>query len=356
MWSDDERAWFMVPARVFHCASLRMLALISCLLAAAFVAFSASPPAAHAARKQACAHRKHEPRRCRRSRRRPFWNGNLARDNWSQWNGSPAYHPDGNPADFAIVSSPSPPGVKHAFRATLQSGGGSVVGGEDGERTLLTLWPGTDDGVRGSSHAYQGASTWYRDMIYFPASFRPTAHSTWNWLWMLHDYPDTPCCANVALDVVTGNAHRRSGSKRLSLRIMGGGTPSHPIDSGRETANHNPHAVVKWIRGPQLKRRMWYDMVVHVHWDWRSKANGGRGFVVYYLNGRKIGSYTGPTLFYYHDRGPDGTGSGPGQAYLQEGYYRPDNSEAGYAQPTVSVYHADAMDGPTAASIGERSL
>lgn len=376
---------------------LRALALIACILIGLFAALYADIPAAQAAHKRShktCTHRKHHRRRCRhvRHRRRrhrdrhhgsrhhrrrhqrqravrhpvkvrrarsqaPFWTGNFSADNWSQWDGSPAYHPDGNPADFGLVSSPTPSGDGYAFRATLESGNGSVVSGQDGERTLLTLWPSTDDGVGGDTHAYQGANTWYRDEFYFPSGFQPSADTSWNWVWELHDFPDTPCCANLALSVVTDSEDGgAAGGERLSLRVMGGGTPADPIDSGDESAYDNSTAVVKWIKGPNLVSNHWYDMAVHVRWNWRSDAQGGDGSVEYYLDGKEIGSYTGPTLFYYRSLGSGGTGPGPGQAYLQEGYYRPDDGDAGYAQPTVSVYQANTTIGPSAASIGQGSL
>jgi hypothetical protein len=281
----------------------------------------------------------------------PSWNGDFSTGNWSQYSGSPAYHPDGNPADYAIVNSPTPLGFAHAFQATLESGTGSVVAGQAGERTLLTLWPSSDDGVSGHTRAYQGADTWYRDEIYFPTGFVPSQDTTWNWLYELHNFPDGPCCANLALSVVTdGSDGGPSGGERLSVRIMGGGSPANPIDSGSQTAYSNPDAVISWIEGPQLQTGRWYDLVWHVHWDWRPTSLGGQGRAEYWIDGAEIGSYTGPTLFYYRAL------NGPGQAYLQDGYYRPDDTAAGYAQPTVSVYHGATMIGPTASSIGEPML
>jgi hypothetical protein len=275
------------------------------------------------------------------------WNGDFAGGDFSQYDQSPAFHPDGNPLDYALVSAPVPPGFSFAFRATVGAGSSSVVAGQDGERTLLTVWPGAGRGVRGRSRAYQGADSWYRDELYFPATFKPSRETSWNWLFELHDYPNGPCCANLALSVVTNGAdHGPRGHERLSVRIEGGGSPARPLDSGAEQALYDPDARVHWIAGPEIELNHWYVLVWHVHWDWRLTKNGGRGRVDYWIDGRRIGTYIGPTLFYYRSL------RGPGQAYLQIGYYRPTDQTAGYGQPTVSVYHAGTMIGPTGASIG----
>ncbi len=293
----------------------------------------------------------------------PSWNGDFASGTWSAYNESPRFHPDGNPADFAIVRHPAPPGFRHSFKATVQSGTGSIIPGEPGERTMLTVWPGdTDAGVHDPTRAYQGANSWYRDEIYFPSNFHPTRDTAFNWVYHLHEYPDPYGVANLALSVVTDTSDHGGPDNRgrLSTRIVGGGSPADPIDAtrhgqilyGSDTYRRNRAVRQRWIVGPRFKRRRWDDFVWHVHWDWRSNRHGGHGFVQYFINGRRIGSYHGPTLFYYAN---NGTGhGGPGQAYLKDGFYRPTNRDAGYAQPTVSVYDAATMIGPTAASIGER--
>jgi Polysaccharide lyase len=278
----------------------------------------------------------------------PSWDGAFSTGSWSQYDGVPGNNPDGNPADFSLTQDPTPAGYTNAFAATLESGTGSVRPGEDGERTLLTLWPSSDDGRTGRTRAYQGADSWYRDEIYFPSTFEPTQGTDFNWLYELHNYPDGPCCANLALSVVTDSSDGGpSGGERLSTRIMGGGSVADAIDTGAEDADSNPDAQVHWIVGPTLQPGRWYDLVWHVHWDWRANSGGGQGLAQYWIDGTEVGAYSGPNLFYYSSL------SGPGQAYLQDGYYRPTDAEAGYAQPSVTVYHAATMIGPTAASIGE---
>ena len=46
----------------------------------------------------------------------------------------------------------------------------------------------------------------------------------------------------------------------------------------------------------------------------------------YFVDGRKIATYVGPTLFYYAVNGA--RVAGPGQAYLEEGFYRPQDPDA----------------------------
>jgi hypothetical protein len=202
-------------------------------------------------------------------------------------------------------------------------------------------------------------------MVYFPESFHATSDTDWNWVYELHQFPEPAGAANLALSVVmnaadlpAGHEHARNQA-RPSTRILGGGSPQHPIDltdasSGplytSATCMNNPDVRRHWIVGPRLRRERWYDFVWHVPWDWRSNTAGGQGLVERFLDGHELGSYRGSTLFFYAN---NGTGAaGPGQAYLQHGYYRPTDSVAGYAQPTISVYHAATMIGPSAAAVG----
>jgi Polysaccharide lyase len=226
-----------------------------------------------------------------------------------------------------------------------------VVNGEAGDRTLTTLWPDGKAGTTAKTRGYQGADSWYRDEVYFPAGFQATRGTDWNWLYELHNYPDSAGDSNLALGVVMdssdGGGAQNAG--RLSTMVLGGGSPANPIDNYARTGwAKDPDARSGWIIGPAMQTGRWYDFVWHVHWDYRL---GGSGLVEEWINGAKVGSYSGPTLWYYAN---NGTGSaGPGQTYLQHGYYRPTDSEAGYSQPTVTVYHAATMIGPSAASIGE---
>ncbi len=268
----------------------------------------------------------------------PLWNGDFSAGNWSQYDGSPAYHPDGNPADYSIVNSPTPSGFAHSFDATIESGTTSIKAGQSGERTLLTLWPDDGDGTQGLSRGYQGASTWYRDEIYFPASYTPTKNSDFNWVFEMHNFPDNEGDAMLSCGVDTsvnpagpfsdgGGYGSGATPERFSCRIFGGGSPTYPFDSySSQNWYQNPAVQYDYMIGlNSIPRGQWLDMVWHINWDWRSQADGGQGGVSWWINGQQVGSYTGPTLLYLSNA-PGRTGGGANQAYLQDGLYRPTDS------------------------------
>jgi Polysaccharide lyase len=302
----------------------------------------------------------------------PSWRGDFSTGDWTQYDDCRSSHMDGIfPADYAIDTAfgrlgsfcpwlgyPAlvhdiwpPPGFGYAGRYTVRARDASYRG-EAGERSLDTLWPGDGNGWDGKTRAYQGADTWYRDDFYLPAGSQPTRNTDWNWIYELHNYPDDDGDANVALGIVMDNSdcfRCASNLGRLSLDIRGGGALYYPV---RGVRSANPTVSEHWIVGPAFRTGHWYDMVLHIHWDWRSFRAGGRGYVQYWLDGRNIGYYIGPNL-YWVGTGSTGEPTGVSQAYLQHGYYRPTDAGAGYAQPTIRIYHGATMLGPTAASIGE---
>ncbi len=304
-----------------------------------------------------------------------FWNGDFSTGNFRQYSSSLAGRNDGNPADFTLVrTDPTPPsGFKYAFKATVQSGDGSIVSAQAGERTLLTLWPGNGDGStvtqdEGWTRGYQGANTWYRDEVYFPPGFRPSRGTDFNWVFEMHNYPNAEGTPMLSCGVDAsrqrrspfsdGAGHGRGPSPpRFSCRTLGGGSPAHPFD-GYDSGDWNRNPAVDWASMIGLRRLVtgkWLDMVWNIGWDWRSIADGGHGYVSWWINGKLVGFHRGPTLLYLSNA-PGTSGGGANQAYLTLGYYRPTDGEAGYAQPTESVSHAGTMIGPTAAAIGERCV
>jgi hypothetical protein len=305
-------------------------------------------------------------------RPQPYWNGDFSTGSFLQYDSFAEHNVDGHMADYALVTDRHPPGIspeggpfRFAFRATVSSGTGSIVAGQSGERTLTTLWP-TDNPRDGKSLGYQGADTWYRDEIYFPSGFQPSRNTDFNWVFELHNAPDDAGDAMLECGIDTSTGPRGpysdgggSGSdpspERFSCRIFGGGSPAHPFE-GYDSTNWFQNPAVHWaylIGLRHVPSATWLDMVWNVRWDWRSLQSGGRGRMRWWINGRLVGTYAGPTLLYVR-RGEGGVPThGGNQAYLQTGYYRPDNRMAGYAQPTTSVYHAATMIGPTARSIGE---
>lgn len=187
----------------------------------------------------------------------------------------------------------------------------------------------SDNGLTASTRAYQGATSWYRDDLYLPSGFQPTRNTNWNFFYEIHNYPDSPGDAMIALgvDMDTQDGCGAANEGRLSTEIQGGSTST---------------PTYGWICGPSWQANHWYDIVYEIHWDYQST-----GWVKEWLDGRLLGTYNGPTLYYFTSL------NGPGQGYLQHGFYRPTDARAGYAQPDDYVYHAATMVGPTAASIGE---
>jgi hypothetical protein len=250
------------------------------------------------------------------------------------------------PRDYKIVTDPPPPGFKYAAQYTV---GPDSTNGSAGQRALDGNWPAKKPGTTGKTLAYQGADTWYRDMLYLPSDFTPYPNQDWNFVYELHHYPDDYGDANVACATMTtkGSAGPWSDGgtspERLSCRVIGGGSPAHPI-TGYSSATwpQNPDTRYKWFIGlDPLPRGRWIDLVFHVKWSY-----SGDGLFEWWVDGKKVAAYSGPNLYYYSD---NGTGSaGPGQAYLQHGYYRP-----GDGTSTVRVLHAGTMVGKSAAALGE---
>ena len=293
------------------------------------------------------------------------WNGDFSTGNFLQYDSFLSGNIDGNPADFTLVQNgPTPPSpFQHAFNATLQSGSGSVKSGQAGERTLTTLWP-TNNPAQGRSRAYNGATSWYRDEQYFPSSYQPSKDTDFNWTFELHNAPDSAgddmvsCGVDTSTGTTPGPFEDGGGAlspARYSCRIFGGGNASYPFDNDN-SSNWYTNPAVDWTDLIGLKSitpNTWYDMVWQIGWSCAPAGSPSTGFVNWWINGKRVGSYVGPTLLWVTTGQGGVTTDGCNQAYLQTGYYRPDDAEAGYAQPTESVDHAGTMIGPTAASIGE---
>jgi hypothetical protein len=292
-------------------------------------------------------------------------------DTWAPWdafNGSPNGG-IGNFGDvaqlphFTFASDPVNEGAK-SFKAYVD--GSAAAGGQAGQRSLMQTWPAINTSgpsgidTNNKSKGYQGSEAWYRSRMYFPMDFDPQPNSSFNWVMEWHDWPDYACCAHISMGVITDNEDggpTDNVNGRLSVRILGGGDSSHPAQypgsgCGNPQFNVNsdppPTGFVRtWYQGPTLTRGHWYDVLMHVKWDYTTN-----GLVEYWLDGTKRITYNGPTLYWYEYRHQDpngcpitADGPGPGQSYWMEGYYRSIGDQA------ESVYHDAAMIGPTQASV-----
>ncbi len=291
------------------------------------------------------------------------WNGDFSTGNFLQYDSFIANNVDGNKADFTLVqSNPTPPApFKYAFDAHLDTA--AIKSGQAGERTLTTLWPTTQP-TEGKSRGYNGATTWYRDEQYFPVSYQPSKNTDYNWTFELHNAPDNAgndmvsCGADSTTSTTLGPYGDGGGDlspARYSCRIIGGGNSANPFDYyGSSNWYKNPAVDSTDLIGLRsITPNTWYDMVWQIKWSCASATDPSTGFVNWWINGTKVGTYVGPTLLWVKTGEGGVPTDGCNQAYLQTGTYRPDDSEAGYAQPPQSVYHAGTMIGATAASIGE---
>jgi hypothetical protein len=257
---------------------------------------------------------------------------------------------------FSFASDSVLPGSLYAFEARVDSNAAAY--GEKGQRTALYQAP-IDPNTRAlsdnQSAAYEGQDQWYRWHVYFPVDFAPEPHTSWNWVDEFHQYPNSVCCANISFGVVTdgedGGPIDPKG--RLSVRVLGGGSPSKPIPDG--TNMGNPSAApsyggaVSWFTGPSLELGHWYDVLLHVAWAWEPTI----GQVQVYIDGDRIADYSGPTLYYYqHDGGSSSSPAGPGNDYLYSGYYRSGQRNGVLDTQADAVYHDGYMRGPTRGSVG----
>jgi hypothetical protein len=323
----------------------------------------------------------------------PSWNGDFSTGDWSQYDDCRSHHMDGVfPTYYTIVrantslpfgsfscsstgalpnqeTGPTPPGFGYAAKYTVDA---NATTSAAGQRTLDTLWA-NDDPTLGKSRAYQGATTWYRSQQYFPADFKPIPNNDWNWTYEIHQWPDgfgipfLSCGIDTTNSSTMGPTSDGAGTgERFSCRIAGGGSPANPIDA-TDSTGAKMYSSASWFKNPdvrytyqvgvkQIQRLHWYDFVFRIKWSWQQDSRNGctdasstTGCFEWWIDGTKVASWSGPTLEYYGDnnRNISGATPGPGQGYLDHGYYR---STAGTW--STSVYHGATMLGPTAASIG----
>lgn len=274
---------------------------------------------------------------------RPLWVGGFENGTFGQWD-----QLDGDRVHssryFRILSRPRAVYEgRHSFQSIVD---GSAIGrGEHGQRAMLLLFPSNIPWTSRTG-AYEGSERWYRSHVYFPKSFRPSPNNRWNWLVQWHNWPDGLCCSNLALTVDT--YHR---AESLSMRVMGGGDGEHPIESYNVNEDRNPVGRYQWFVGDRkLKRKHWYNSLVHVKWSYQAHA----GFVQWWLDGKLIMSKHMSTLYWYADNNRNFAGStpGPGQAYYMEGYYRPTYLPDGSVDRSrTSVVFDGARIGLTRASV-----
>jgi hypothetical protein len=267
----------------------------------------------------------------------PLWIGGFETNDFTQWK-----QLDGNLTNkeryFKLIGDPEDPS-NTVFRSTVddQAIGQAEAGGNaSGQRAMVLLFP-NNTANQNATGAYEGGERWYRTRMYFPADFHPSPNSAWNWLVQWHNWPNGPCCSNLALSV-----DARRGQEKLSLRVMGGGDQEHPVEANDIITEKNPTGHLEWFVGDsELRRQHWYDSVVHVKWS----VDASKGYVEWWLDGKLIVSRPMATLYWYADNNKNFAGAtpGPGQAYYMEGYYRPAKLPDGAKNGTIDTSTASVL-------------
>jgi polysaccharide lyase-like protein len=271
---------------------------------------------------------------------------------WDGFDGNVA-SPGARQRYFGIGTAPSQVPVGASYFAARVDAGATPRDGE-GQRSVVYLFPDRDP-TKAKTQAFEGAEQWYHTSIEFPWPFRSSPQTAWNWVAEWHNWPNSVCCANLALTVDTTSRHgprRGRGLRRetLSLRVMGGGDPRHPVDVYGGNAADDPRVRTRWFVGDGvLDRGHWYDVLLHVRWSHRASV----GLVEWWLDGRRVTSVSTPTLFWYRDNleGDRVLTPGPGQAYWMLGYYRSRLRDGRLDRRSATVMHAGPRRGPTPESV-----
>lgn len=193
----------------------------------------------------------------------------------------------------------------------------------------LTTLPG-DDGIAGSGRAEradlalsreatgcsEGAQQWWAHALLFPGDYTlPVATPADPWPWgVVFDFHQTGSEGQANFQVeVAGNPP--------GLRLA--------ISGGPEVSSGAPGSPTRrWSLGPILKGH-WYEFVYHVKW-----SAGPGGFFDAWVDGRRVLSYRGPTLY-----------SGQGCYLKLANYHTP------VGKP-VSLVHARLRRAATRAGLG----
>jgi polysaccharide lyase-like protein len=297
------------------------------------------------------------------------------------WTGNGHYH------FTSGTSSRSPAFAGEALDELVSTA--ATASGEYGQRANVYLCP-VDPNLTGGvytssdSRAYEGSDAWYRMEVYLADDFTPDGTSGWNNLIEFHQYPNDygVCCAEVALGVISDTQDGGPAIKyntapygRISLHILGGGDKNTPVADNTNmmdprVAATYPGGHVTWMKGPNIRRNHWYDVLLHIKWGYES--NGPKeGSVTWWLDGVHEGTFHGSNLFYAQHASDSNSSLGPGvtNAYLTAANYRAgcqvgDGSHNGYNasagtcpngpanRRTSEVFQDEYLIGSSEASVG----
>lgn len=160
--------------------------------------------------------------------------------------------PNGDRVSLVAIARTGLKGI----RLTTKPGDNNVHGSGEWERTDLRLSNELSD-------CAEGKEAWWAHSVYFPDDFSLSVVTT------VMDFHNSSEGGNA-------NFHLISDSKGLRLHGFGG-DQAVPVEYRADLG--------------RVKKNAWYDFVYHVKWS------AGRGFMEAWMNGRKVLSHTGPTLY-----------------------------------------------------------
>jgi len=187
---------------------------------------------------------------------------------------------------------------------TTKSGDNNIVGSGDMERADMWL-------TQEQTGGFEGSEQWWTHSLMLPADF---AMPTWQ-MYVVMDFHHTGSTgqANVQISFASG---------RLELRLSAQGV-SRQFDLGVP------------------KKGAWYEFVHHVKW-----SSGGGGFLDTWVNGKRMVSYQGPTLY-----------AGQGTYLKLANYHTPVcDPYPGCTGPSSSVLHDRVIRATTAWEVSSTQL
>lgn len=190
------------------------------------------------------------------------WRGDFETGSFSQWGG--VQQKVGGRA--SIVSSPLRDG-RYAARYEVRSGDNNVAGSGSGERTEAMIGQQATDG-------YEGREQWWAHSILFPDDFEvPNWHN-----YVVFDFHNSTS-GNWQANFHVAFERQDDTSKPGLLSLIGYG--------GVNSGDGRYEATIG-----QITKNRWYDFVYHVRW-----SSGPDGFFDAWVNGKKLLSHRGPTLY-----------------------------------------------------------
>lgn len=161
--------------------------------------------------------------------------------------------PDGRRSSFVSVARSGGSAVK----LTTLPGDSQVHGSGDWERNDLSLSPS-------AAYCNEGQEEWWALSVLFPEDYVVPTNSA------VMDFHHNASGGQA-------NFHITSGQRGLEVRGFYGDV-SNPQEYRTELG--------------QVERNTWYDFVYHVKW-----SSGADGFMTVWMNGKKMLSHSGPTLY-----------------------------------------------------------